>query len=341
MNLTKRFGTQQSEEWTVQLTDLVKLKLLKKERKEITAVDNINLKVKRGEFLGLLGPNGAGKTTLIKLLVCLLYPDEGEALVNGFDIRRERDEVRSSTNVVMSGGFFGIHDQLTVEQNLRFFARLYGLTNGVAHERIEQALSLLELGDKRDEVPFFLSSGMRQKLILAKALIIRTPILFLDEPTIGLDPKVAYDVRYFIKSILNEEYGITIFMSTHYMEEADLLCDRVAIIDQGKLVAVDAPSSLKSLVRKGDFLELKVTAMVPDIAKGVKDLQGVDDVTVDISDPVTGTGFLRVHSPNSREILADLNRLIEREGGKIIFIRSIEPTLEDVFLHLTSRRLRE
>jgi len=341
--LTKRFGAKPLEEgkgWTEQLTHLVKQKIRKKEKKEITAVDHVNLKVKRGEFFGLLGPNGAGKTTLIKLLTCLLYPDEGTALVNGFDIKEQRD-VRSSMNVIVSGGWLGFTFFLTVQQNLEFFARLYGLPKGLARERIEETLTILDLKDQRKEVPFYLSSGMRQKLLLAKAFLVRAPVLFLDEPTIGLDPRAAYDVRDFVKNKLNKEYGITVFMSTHYMEEADLLCDRVAIMHEGKIVAVDTSENLKLSVKKGDLLELKVSNMTPNLAEKIKSCNGVYEVVAHIVDSVSGVGFLRICTFNSRKILAELAQIVEKEGADIKFIKKVDPTLEDVFIHFTGKRLRE
>jgi len=343
-DLTKRFEAKPLEErsgWTEKLIHLMKAKLLKKEKNEITAVDHVNIKVKRGEFFGLLGPNGAGKTVLIKLLACLLYPDEGTALVNGFDIRKERDEVRASISVIVSGGWLGFNPFLTVQQNLEFFARLYGLSKELALNRIEETLTVLDLKDKRDEVPFYLSSGMRQKLLLGKAFLVRTPIIFLDEPTIGLDPRAAYYVRDFVKNKLNKEYGVTVFMSTHYMEEADLLCDRVAIMHDGKIVALDTPQNLKLSVYKRDILELKVADMTPNLVERIKDLDGVDDVVAHITDPVAGIGFVRIHTPNSREILAELTKLVEKEGAQIRFIRNIDPTLEDVFIYFTGKRLRE
>lgn len=301
----------------------------------------MDLKVRNGEFFGLLGPNGAGKTTLIKLLSCLLYPDAGTALVNGFDIREQRNEVRASMNVIVAGGWLGFRFELTVQQNLEFFAKLYGLPKELARERIEETLTVLDLKDQRKQVPLYLSSGMRQKLLLGKAFLVRAPMLFLDEPTIGLDPRAAYNVRDFVKNRLNKEFGITVFMSTHYMEEADLLCDRVAIMHEGKIVTVDTPGNLRALVKKGDILELKVANMTPNLTESVKSLDGVDEVVAHIMDPVAGVGFLRIHTPNSREILAGLTELVEREGGKIKFIRNTDPSLEDVFIHFTGKRLRE
>lgn len=343
-DLTKRFGAKPLEEWrgwTEQLAHLVRQRFLMKEKREITALDHVNLKVRSGEFFGLLGPNGAGKTTLIKLLACLLYPNEGTARVNGFDIREQREEVRASMNVIVSGGWLGFNFMLTVEQNLEFFGRLYGLHRELVRERIEETMKILDLEDQRQEVPFYLSSGMRQKLLLAKALLVRAPVLFLDEPTIGLDPRAAYSVRDFVKNKLNRESGITVFMSTHYMEEADLLCDRVAIIHEGRIVAVDPPQDLRASVKKGDVLELKVANMTPDLSERIKGLDGVDDVVAHMMDPVAGVAFLRVHTPNSREVLPELTRIAENEGAKIKFIRNVDPTLEDVFIEFTGERLRE
>jgi ABC-2 type transport system ATP-binding protein len=345
-DLTKRFGIKPLEEWegwTEQLTHLVREKLQKrvKEKEETTAVDHVNITVKRAEFFGLLGPNGAGKTTLIKLLTCLLYPDEGTALVNGYDIRKDGAKVRASMNVIVSGGWLGFNFALTVQQNLEFFARVYGLTKDLARERVKEVLDILGLQDKRSEVPLYLSSGMRQKLLLGKAFLVRAPVLFLDEPTIGLDPRAAYDVRDFVRKRLNREYGITVLMSTHYMEEADLLCDRVAIMHEGKVVATDRPENLKSSVKKGDLLELKVANMMPDLAEKIKGLEDIDDAVAHITDPVSGVGFVRVRAPDSRDVLADVTQLIEKEGAQVKFVKNVDPTLEDVFVHYTGKRLRE
>lgn len=343
-DLTKRFGIKPLEEWrgwTDQLTHLVREKLRKKGKKEITAVDHVNINVEEAEFFGLLGPNGAGKTTLIKLLTCLLYPDEGTALVNGFDIRKDREKVRASMNVIVSGGWLGFNFALTVQQNLEFFARIYGLPKDLARERVNEVLNILDLKDKRAEVPLYLSSGMRQKLLLGKAFLVRAPVLFLDEPTIGLDPRAAYDVRDFVKNKLNKEYGITVLMSTHYMEEADLLCDRVAIMHEGKVIAIDTPENLKSSVKRGDLLEFKVANMTPDLAERIKSLDNVSDVVAHITDPVSGVGFVRVSAPDTRKVLADVMQLIEKEGAQVKFVKNVDPTLEDVFVNYTGKRLRE
>jgi len=343
-DLTKRFEVSSHEDvgyGLEYLSRLVKRKLFKRERRFTVAVDRVNLKVERGEFFGLLGPNGAGKTTLLKLLAAILYPDEGTAYVNGYDIRKERRQVRSSINIIVSGGWLGFNWWLSVEQNLKFFGRLYGLPKKLAEERTNEALKILGLEEHRNEVPFYLSSGMRQKLLLGKAFLLRSPILFLDEPTIGLDPKAAYTVRQFVKEKLNKEYGMTVLMSTHYMEEAEMLCDRVAIMDEGRIVAVDTPDNLKKLVKKGEFLEIKAANMTPELIKKIEGLEFVEDVVTRMINPVLGISVIRIHTSNSRALMPELTHILQSEGVQIRFIRNIEPTLEDVFMNMTGKRLRE
>ncbi len=325
--------------WTDVITDVLRNKLRRRKEK-IVAVDHVDLKVKRGEFFGLLGPNGAGKTTLIKLLCCLLYPDEGAALVNGFDIRRQRREVKSSVNVIISGGWLGFQMWLTVEQNCMFFAKLCGLPRDVAKRRTREILELLKLEDKRDELPLFLSSGMRQKLLLARAFMIRTPILFLDEPTVGLDPNAAYTVRNFVKNVLNREVGQTIFMTTHYMEEAELLCDRVAIMDRGRIIACGSPDELTKRVKKRGLLEVRAVNVTPSTVKRLEQLNPVEKVVSHVLNASIGYYLLRIHTSNVKEVTSQTIEVIEGEGGRIRRIREVKPSLEDLFIELTGRQIR-
>lgn len=256
---------------------------IKGERNVTVAVDHVNLKVESGEFFGIVGPNGAGKTTLTKLLTCLLYPDEGTATVNGYDIRKDRKMVKASSSLIC--GWWGTLFNRTVRQNLLFWGRMFGLDEKTANERISRVLDALLMKEKPDELPWHLSLGMRQKMALAKAFLVRTPIVFLDEPTIGLDPNVAYSIRRFIRE-LNEEFGQTIFMSTHYMFEAEVLCDRVAIMNEGKIVSVGSPQELKNLVRKSNILEVKVLGYHDGLRKRLKEIsESILEVTELIEDP--------------------------------------------------------
>ncbi len=218
-------------------------------KEKTAAVDHINFDIKEGEFFGLLGPNGAGKTTTIKLLCTLLVPDEGTAIVNGYDVAREAEKVRKSLGVV-TGGERGLYWRLTGRENLWFFSQMYNVPSHVARPRIQQLLELVELQDRADEQVEKYSRGMKQRLHVIKGLVNDPPILLLDEPTLGLDPSSARVIREFVKDKLQKEQNKTILHTTHYMEEADQLCDRIAIIDHGKIIALDAPENLKKKIRQ-------------------------------------------------------------------------------------------
>jgi len=217
-----------------------------------TAVDKISFNISQGEIFGLLGPNGAGKTTTIKMLCTLLLPSEGKAEVDGHDVVKEADEVRKKIGVVTEKII--AYDRLTPVENLSIFGRLYGMDSKILKERIEELLKLVELWDFRKSLVGNFSSGMRQRLNVVRALIHDPDILFLDEPTIGLDPTSAYNIREQIRQ-LNKERRKTIFLTTHYMDEADRLSDRIGIIDYGKIIALDTPSNLKASVGPDATLE--------------------------------------------------------------------------------------
>lgn len=342
LDLTKRFKAaplEESEMWTEQLTKLVLGKFRKK--RKITAVDHISFKVKKGEMFGLLGPNGAGKTTLIKLLACLLYPDEGTALVNGYDIRKDRKKVKASINIVASGAWTGFSFALTVKKNLEFIARMYGIPKGIAQERIAHALDFLELSDKKDELPWNLSSGMRQKLLLAKVFLIRTPIVLLDEPTMGLDPRMVSTFREYVKETLKTEFRQTIIIATHYMEEAELLCDRVAIMKDGKIVALNTPRDLTKLVSDEEMVEFTLVNLTSSLVERLKEIEHVDLVVTNLDNAVTGSGRVRIYAYDIAELMPELLRQIEQGGAHIRHVVSVEPTLDDVFTKLTGEQMRQ
>lgn len=315
----------------------LKLKFLKAE--EIIAVDHVNLKVKAGELFGLLGPNGAGKTTLIKCLSTLLIPDEGTALINGHDVMKEPDKVKRCINLVGSGHWVGFDWALSVRENLEFFANMYGLKPSVAKERIDEALKIVDLKDKEKETPSKLSSGMRQRMIIAKGFIIRTPIFFMDEPTVGLDPISARDIRTYIKEKLSDELGETIVLTTHYMQEAEQLCDRVAIMDRGKIVACGSPKELKGMIGEQEVIEIETINIGAKLENDIRKIDLVDDVASHIDDEVTSTGTIRVHTNDAEAVLPAILSSIESNGGKVLHVATSQPTLEDVFMKLTGRGL--
>lgn len=224
----------------------IETKNLTKEFNGLKAVDNISFQVKKGEIFGLLGPNGAGKTTTIKMLTTLLSPTQGEAKVWNYNISDQRNEIRSSIGVVFQEP--ALDNRLTGLENLDFHARLYGLDKETRQKRIEEVLSLVELKNKADDLVMNYSGGMKRRLEIARGLMHFPKVLFLDEPTLGLDPQTRRRIWDYILR-LNQKEKITIILTTHYMEEADYLCQRVSIIDFGKIVALDTPQKLKKKTR--------------------------------------------------------------------------------------------
>ena len=218
----------------------------RKDRGIVTAVDHLNLEVKRGELFGLLGPNGAGKTTLVKILCTLLPPDEGDAYVNGFDVAREQMQVRRSLGALFSVGERGVFWRLNGYRNLEFFSAIYNVPRRKRHERIMEVLGLVGLKDQAFEHYQKYSGGMKRKLALARALLPDPPLLLLDEPTTGLDVISSRSLRKLIREKLSRDAGKTVLYTTHYVEEASQICDRICILNKGKLVACDTPAGLKA-----------------------------------------------------------------------------------------------
>ena len=246
------------------------------------ALDNVNIRIRSGELFGLLGPNGSGKTTTIKCLSTILIPDEGTALVNGFDISKETTKVRASLGMVV-GGERTLYWKLTAKDNLMYFASLYKMQRQHAKQRIEELLENFGLSDRADERLEDYSTGMRQKVAIARALLHDPPILLLDEPTLGLDPSFSRQIRNQIRE-LSEKQGKTVLLTTHYMDEAEQLCDRIAFINNGKIIAVDTPNKLKAMIKEKELVEVTVIrppagienhirSLLPD-AEVIKTVQG-------------------------------------------------------------------
>ncbi|HIE29386.1 TPA: ATP-binding cassette domain-containing protein [Candidatus Poribacteria bacterium] len=305
-------------------------------KQNIVAVDAVNLRVNRGEFFGLLGPNGAGKTTLIKMLATIFLPTSGTAKVNGYDLLKEQSKVKASVNVVQSGGWLGFDHHVSIRWNLIFWARMYGLRTDEAKRRVDEALSLVGLEDKAEESSGVLSSGMRQRLAIAKGLLVYTPIFLLDEPTVGLDPNSAYAVRDFIKHELNRKLGQTVVLTTHYMFEAEQFCDRVAILDEGRIIACDTPEQLKKLM-KGHVFLFELNDVKPDVIEKLR-ASKIASRLIDRFDH-DGTGTLRVQGSNGSGNEQAIKQFLEERGCKVTLVKTVEPTLEDVFMHLTGKEL--
>ena len=289
----------------------------------LKAVDGLNLEIEEGEIFGLLGPNGAGKTTTIHMLATLLRPSSGTASVNGFDIVKQAGDVRRSIGLVFQEP--SSDDILTGYENLRLHAMLYGVPWSVAKGRMEELLKIVDLSDRRNDLVKTYSGGMRRRLELARGLIHRPKVLFLDEPTLGLDPQSRVNIWGYIQRMVSEEH-VTVILTTHYMEEADMLCDRVGIIDSGRIVVLDSPSQLKKVVG-GDIIRLKIQRPKLDQLNNLSYVKSVD-----------------VKNDIVTLMVEDAGRHLQQILSVIGDVESVEmrsPTLNDVFLHYTGREIRE
>jgi ABC-2 type transport system ATP-binding protein len=305
----------------------------KREGRSVRALDSVNLKIERGELFGLLGPNGAGKTTLLKILSTLLLPTSGKAFVSGFDVEKEFVEVRKRINMV-SGGEISGYGLLTVRENLWMFSQFYGIKSAIAYERIDEMLGRFGMLDKRTEKVRTLSTGQRQKMNVIRGFITDPQILFLDEPTLGLDVNASRVIRDFIVDwVRKSDRDKTVLLTTHYMAEADQLCDRIAIIDDGRILACDTPENLKKLVKASTTLKLDVTTLkdmrVLDTIPGVEKFTSTDD----LENNITSLRFVL----NDDSAVSDIVSGVIRGGSKILALRKTEPTLEDVFIKLVGK----
>ena len=293
------------------------------------AVDNLDLTIKKGEIFGLLGPNGAGKTTTIKMLATLLKPTSGFAEVWHHNILREQDAVRKSIGIVFQDP--SVDTELTGSENLDFHARMYGLNREEREKRINEVLDLVELNDRANVFVKFYSGGMQRRLEIARGLMHYPKVLFLDEPTLGLDAQTRHRIWEYIKR-LNKAQEVTVVLTTHYMEEADYLCDRVAIIDHGKIIALNTPNNLKNAI--GDDI---ISLQVSDGGKFSDTLTNFEFIKrMDLHDD-----FLYLSVENGETMIPRLLALANKEGVSVQSVSLRKPTLEDVFLHFTGRTIRE
>jgi ABC-2 type transport system ATP-binding protein len=310
------------------MPNVIETNQLTKAFNSLTAVDKLDITVESGEIFGLLGPNGAGKTTTINMLCTILKPTSGTAKVNGFDIVKEATQVRKSIGIVFQDP--SVDDRLTGRENLYMHANLYGVPAGEQKSRIDNVLKLVELQDRANDLLRTYSGGMRRRLELARGLIHYPKVLFLDEPTLGLDPQTRDHVWRYIRE-LKETHDITVVLTTHYMDEADRLCDRIAIMDYGKIIALDTPTKLKETL-EGDVVIVK-TNNPNALSSLATEKMGLQKTRL-----VNGTVEITVR--NGESILP---RIVDTATQNKIHIESIslrEPNLEDVFLHYTGRMIR-
>jgi len=300
--------------------------VLNRKQKTVTAVDGISFDVKGGELFGLLGPNGAGKTTTVKMLTTLLIPTSGSARVNDYDIVKDAEKIRSDIGFIF-GGERGLYWRLSGIDNLRYFASLYYVEPKVAKKRIEYLLKIVGLEDRGQEKVEGYSRGMKQRLHIARALIHDPKILFLDEPTIGLDPVGARELRQMVLNLQSEKK--TILLTTHYMFEADALCQRIAVINHGKIIALDTPSNLKQIVKDLSIVELEVFGVPMEAIERMKALAEVENVIV--VDHEQRQNII-VQTPKGPEAIPVLVGILE--GVKVGRITTREPTLEDAYVRL-------
>ncbi|MDP8903197.1 MAG: ATP-binding cassette domain-containing protein [Thermoproteota archaeon] len=300
---------------------MIKIRSLVKKYGDHIAVDNLTLDIKENEVFGLLGSNGAGKTTTIHMLATLLKPSSGSATVNGYDIVCQPAKVRSSIGIVFQAP--SSDDMLSGYENLQLHSMLYSIPRHTRKQRIEEVLNLVGLSERRHDQVKTYSGGMRRRLEIARGLLHKPKVMFLDEPTLGLDPSSRETMWKYIQRLVREE-KMTVILTTHYMEEADILCDRIGIIDKGRIVALDTPKGLKAGLG-GDIIRIK-THNNPDKISQLDFVHKVEQ----------NDGFLVLSVNDAKRDLPMLLRHIEAEIAEFT-----SPTLNDVFIHLTGRNIKE
>ena len=309
----------------------------KSEPRTLVALNDINLQVQPGELFGLLGPNGAGKTTLIKILTTLLAPSTGHAWVEGYDVAEEPEKVRPRINMV-SGGETSGYGLLTVRENLWMFSQFYGMSSSVANNNIKHLLEVVGLSDRMNTKSSDLSTGLRQKMNIVRGFMTDPDLLFLDEPTLGLDVGASREVRHFIRSWIDDNPTRTLLLTTHYMVEADELCDRVAIINQGRVLACDSPANLKRNLQQDAIFHLELSPFNGKLnASLFEALPGVINVTHSPQDGYESLDLIL----EEEQALAGVVNTLNSANIRLLNLKKNEPTLEDVFVQLVGQSMEE
>jgi ABC-2 type transport system ATP-binding protein len=326
-NLTKRFSK------TPSLQEILFHPFREKEM--VTALRNVSIKVKEGEIFGLLGPNGAGKTTLIKLLCTLILSDEGDAYVNGMDVTRNISEVKSDIGYVVADER-SFYWRLTGRQNLSFYSTLQSLSTSRAESRIRDVLKIVELEDEADKKFMNYSAGMKQKLAIARALLNKPSLLFMDEPTKSLDPLSARHLREFIKERIVTEKGKTIFLATHNLQEAEELCNRLAIIDKGEIKAVGSQEEMKKI---SGFHQKYIVKLNTDanVTNKIKDIFARRNLMWKSSELPTGDTIFEFQAEDGKHDIPDLVRKIVMAGGEVHSVHPVESSFDDIFAYFIGK----
>lgn len=312
---------------------IIEAKNVTKKFKDFHAVDNVSFDVKKGEIFGLLGPNGAGKSTTLRMLTTLTRPSSGTVKIGGYDVVKDDGKVRELVGLVSEKMI--TYDRLTAKENLWFFGKLYDIPNDVLNKRIDELLEMVQLSQWKNIVTGTFSTGMRQRMNVIRALLNMPQVLFLDEPTLGLDPQSSVEVREFIRKI-NKNNGTTIILTTHMMVDADMLCDRIGIMDHGKIVALDTSKNLKKLIsgNNHNIFDLDVTNLTNQAVASIKSLKCVTSISQESSTRI------KIHTVDE-DAFDQIIDTLRINKCKINSISHLEATLEDVFLHLTGRNVRD
>ena len=298
----------------------------------VTALDGVTMQIREGELFGLLGPNGAGKTTLIKILCTPLLPTQGKAYAAGYDVEKDVFPIRQRISMVSGGETTG-YGLLTTKENIWMFSQFYGVASKDANARIDELMDVFGLRDRRDAKVRTLSTGQRQKMNMIRGFVTDPDILFLDEPTIGLDVNAARTIRDYVSKWVQEQKGKTVLLTTHYMAEADEMCDRIAIIDNGRILACDTPENLKKMVRLDTTFKLEVDPLRD--TRGLGKIAGVKNFSVK-DDASKNTSYLTFILDGEAPV-ADILSYITAQGSRVRSLQKSDPTLEDVFVSMVGK----
>ena len=303
--------------------------VIRRKKKEVIALDGVDLTVEEGELFGLLGPNGAGKTTLTKILATILLPTSGSVRVMGLDVVEQEKALRPQIGILF-GGERGLYWRLTGRQNIQYFADLYHVPPAVVKKRIPELLEVVGLSDRADERVEGYSRGMKQRLHVARCLIHDPDVMLLDEPTIGLDPVAAREIRSIIREM--KDQGKTIFLTSHYMFEIDALCERVAVVDKGKIVLVDTPPALKNLVADLEVVEIECLGAPESVLESLRQHPRLSDMRVEAREHKQ---VLHLQAPAGSELVQEFLRILD--GVRIEKVITRQPTLEDAYVRLVGK----